>query len=186
VLTGAHFEATLKTSVSRREKMSDITATPPAPQTAPQEDKYTPVMVEHLKNTRPWVLFLAIMMIVGCGFLVIAGLFVLLSGALMGIASRAYDFGDLNMGAVLGLIGVFYLFLPAIYVAPIIFLFKFASSVSQLVKAGGAQHMETALRYQKTFWKYMGILTIVMIGVAIFAVIIGIVVAFAAVSRMYL
>jgi hypothetical protein len=168
--------------------MSDITTVPaaPTPPIVPEGEKYTASMVESLKQMRPWVLFQAILGIVGCGFLFIAGLIMLLTGAMIGATSSAYGLEELGLGGIIWMLAIVYLLLPGALVAPIVFMFRFYNSVSQLLKTGKTEHMENALRSQKSYWKYTGIMVIVGICAGILIGIIAVIVAIAAVSRQYL
>lgn len=129
--------------------------------TVPEGENYTPVMVEHLKNTRPWVLFIAILTIIMASFMVLGGLG-MFSG---GVFSSAFNAGI--AGSSILIFGLVYIMLAGIYVPVIVFLLRYAQSIKGLLNTGKTESIEKALGYQKSFWKYVGILAIVGIGLMI-------------------
>jgi hypothetical protein len=50
-----------------------------------------------------------------------------------------------------------------LYLAPAFFLHQYASSINDFLQGGGDSAMETALGSQKSFWRFVGILTLVFI-----------------------
>ena len=118
----------------------------------------TESMLTSLRQTRPWVKFLSILGFVTIFLVVVSGIvnmFVFSKAALGGSYGLAIFMGAINI-----LMGVLYFF-------PSFFLFKFASSIARLSDGGGAGELEEALSNQKSFWKFVGIMTLVMFGVAI-------------------
>ncbi len=61
------------------------------------------------------------------------------------------------------MIGILYIILSGLYLAPAFFLHQYASSIRDVLKGGGDVAMEAALGSQKSFWRFVGILTLVMI-----------------------
>jgi len=69
-----------------------------------------------------------------------------------------------GIGAAGGaIIGIVYVLLAGLYIFPAYFLHQFASSISDLLRGGGDVAMETALGSQKSFWRFSGIMTLVVI-----------------------
>ena len=67
-------------------------------------------------------------------------------------------------GAAVGpLVGIIYWIVGGLYLAPAVFLYKFASAIQDLVQGGGDTAMEMALESQKSFWKFTGIVTLVVL-----------------------
>ena len=114
----------------------------------------TPLMIDHLRATKPWVRFISIISFIMAGLMVLGGLaMILMSAATPGMAN--FGFGPL--------VGVLYLLLAGLYIAPAYFLHQFASSIGNLMDGGGDVALEAALGSQKSFWRFVGILTLVMI-----------------------
>ncbi len=129
-------------------------------QSVPQgsEGGFTSAMALSLKQTRPWVRFLSILGFVWLGFMVVA------SVAMM------FGSGPAGYGA---LIGIVYIVLAVLYAAPVLFLHRYASSITRFLESGTSEEMEHALGYQKSFWKFSGILALITILVAIIGTVIG-------------
>jgi hypothetical protein len=117
----------------------------PAGSTAPSD-----AVVQLLAQTRPWVRLMAIF-----AFGVI-GLFVVLV-VLMGVIGHRIGSGKIAAPAFIPLLGFMLLYLP-----PALFLWSYAASIKRLLAGGGQTALESALRNQKSFWKYVGILSSVM------------------------
>lgn len=114
----------------------------------------TPMMIESLRATKPWVRFLSILMFISVALMFLAGLMMMVSfSAPAGMRGAAF-------GPALGII---YWIFGGLYLAPAIFLYRYASSIQDLVQGGGDTAMEMALESQKSFWKFTGIVTLVVI-----------------------
>ncbi len=145
----------------------------------PSPDKaHTHTMVSHLKETRPWVMFMAILGFIGAGFMGIGGLSMIVVGAISGSAMK--EAGGMGVGMLL-LMSLIYLLAAFVYVYFSILLLRYASSINNLVDTEKTRYLEEALLRQKTFWKGVGIMTIIGLGLTIIgtlaAIIIGVVAA---------
>jgi hypothetical protein len=114
----------------------------------------TPVMIEHLRATRPWVRFLSVLMFISVGLMFLAGLVMMVSFAAPAGMKGA------GVGPILG---VFYWVIGILYLAPALFLYRFASSIDDLLKGGGDVALEMALGSQKSFWRFVGITALIFI-----------------------
>lgn len=113
----------------------------------------TPIMIEHLRGTKPWVRFVSVVMFILAGLIFLGGL------AMMLIPSSGM--GGYGLGP---LIGILYILMGGLYLAPAFFLHQFASSIGDFLNGGGDSAMENALGSQKSFWRFVGILTLIVIG----------------------
>lgn len=131
--------------------------------------------VEMLKQTRPWVLFLSIMSFIGSAFMFLGGIIVMVAGA----------FAPSNGPMPTAALGAIYIPMALLYIYPALKLWSYSSSINRLVASRTTIDLEAALAQQKSFWKFAGIVTIVMI--ALYAVVfIGlIVVGVAAAGRVH-
>jgi len=124
----------------------------------------TKPMLLSLRQTKPWARLLSIIGFIFIGFMVIGG-------TISMVAVFKVD-PDKAPALPMVLIGsIFNLLFGLLYFFPSFYLFKFASSIGRLLNGGGANEMEQALSNQKSFWKFVGILTIFafvmgLIGVA--------------------
>lgn len=124
----------------------------------------SPRILQSMEKTRPWVRLVAGMMIVGCLLLVLAALAMFVVG---GIAGASSELGGLG-GAALG--GAYFL-LALLYLFPALYLWRYAGAIKQIGRSNTAA-LEDALEHQASFWRFVGILTAVV--VVIYVAIIGI------------
>lgn len=101
---------------------------------------------------------MSILMFVVGGLMAFGGLFALVGGLIGG--GRSGMFGP--MGAFVGLI---YVALALLYFVPAIHLSRYASRIAQLRAAGLVGDLESALDAQKSFWKFIGIFTAIVVSV---------------------
>lgn len=137
---------------------------PPA-MPAPTQGGVSAGIIDVLKQTRPWVLMMSVMCFLGAGFMLLGGL-----------AMFAMAFVMPRGGAQQMMLGAVYVPLALVYIYPAVKLWSYGSSIGRLSASTATADLEDALRHQKSFWKYCGILTIVMIGLYILAII-GVVIA---------
>lgn len=145
--------------------MSDVPVPPPptpavpaVPAQPPRErDLLTAGMLEALKATKPWVRFLGILGYIASAFILLAGIAVIGIGLLQGG-------GGSGGGLLFAGLGVVYLLMGVLYIFPARFLNGYASAIEEAL---GARYksaaVERALRQQKSFWRFVGILTVVML-----------------------
>lgn len=110
---------------------------------------------EMLRSTKPWVTFLSVMSFIGSAFMLLGGLFVMAAGALVpkqpGQPSTAF-------------LGAIYIPMAFLYIYPAIKLWAYGSAIGRLLNSRASFDLEAALAQQKSFWKFAGITTIVMIA----------------------
>jgi hypothetical protein len=144
----------------------------------------TELMISHLKNTRPWVIFIAVLIVVGAALMALFGVLSMVGGACLGArgggASPFRGLGGGSYGAITAVAGLIYLGAAVLEIPVIVYLFRFAGSINSLINSGRAIDLESALRHQQAYWKYVGILSIVAIVIAVIAVFVGIVVGVSA------
>jgi uncharacterized membrane protein len=117
----------------------------------------SPLAIQHLVRTQPWVRLVSIFgLIITC--IVLLGL--LFFPVALGFASggRA-ETGFLVTPVVV--IGFLYLF-------PLIKLSKYAAAIRRLRQSRSSADLEDALNQQRSFWKFVGVLTLIgAIGLAL-------------------
>lgn len=136
----------------------------PNPYQAPTEPRMAPgsasgggqwdtsTVIELLSQTRPWVLFLSIVAFICSGLMVVGGFI----GGLAMLALGSRGGGGLVIMVVYPIIGLVYFF-PALY------LFRFSQSIRDLRDSHDVAHLENALSAQKSFWRFAGIVTAVVL-----------------------
>jgi hypothetical protein len=135
-----------------------VQAAPPQRPFSSGLPQVTPKMVADLASTRPWVLFLSILGFILCGLLVLGGI------VLIGVGVAAPRSGPI---AFFGFLGCIYILMALLYLFPSYFLLKYSGGIRAFLATRSAPQMEQALQSQKSFWKFVGILMIVVIGIYI-------------------
>ncbi len=154
---------------------AETAAAPLAYRTAGGDDAVpvTQQTVEFLRQTKPWVRLVSILMFIGAGFLVLAGvaaMFLGTAGSMMGGGRRA----SVGVGAIGMVLGLVYLALAALYIFPAIFLSRYASRIGDLTRSGRSVDLEAALAAQRSFWRFMGIAILIGIGVYLIAIVVAV------------
>jgi hypothetical protein len=108
--------------------------------------------VEALRETRPWVTLIAVMGFIGAGLMVLLGLAMMAMGKGLGRGIPAS-------------LGFVYVIIAALYVLPSVLLLRYSSSIGRLLEGAGTPALVDALRNQKAFWRAVGIMTLVFIGI---------------------
>ena len=124
---------------------------PPVPRESQDGSVPAGVMIA-LRATRPWVNFLAILGFVGAGLLGLAGLVIAVAGSMTEKAKLPS-----TMGLAYALFGVLYFF-------PSLYLLRFGSAIRSLLHGGGVDALTEAMVRQKSFWRLVGISTLVIMS----------------------
>ncbi len=104
---------------------------------------------QSLAQTKPWVRFLSVL-----GFIGSAGMVVVVVGMM---AFRRGPFGP-GLIEMIVMVLMFVLF----YFIPSFLLWNYASRIGEFLKASNPLTFSAAIAAQKSFWKYLGILTLVI------------------------
>jgi len=131
-------------------------------------------VIDQLGRTRGWVLFFSIILWIGAVFLILGGLAIVGMGLVAGASGAMGEALPKEFGALGGIaaLGAIYLVLAVFYIYPALKLGKYAARIRDLASVPSEQNLVAALNEQRAFWKYVGIMVIVMIAlyIAIFAV----------------
>jgi hypothetical protein len=171
-------EAARAELTSRGESLAPSPA--PSPRAGQQAAPAAPITLSgpamsYLDQTRPWVHFMSILSFVGAGMMILMG-FVIVAASMLGLGATG---GSLPFRGLAGVFtGLFYMALAFLYIAPGVFLHRYAGAIRELKTAGTANALEEALKHQKSFWRYVGIVSAVSIALVIIAMVAGIALAF--------
>ncbi len=124
-------------------------------------------VIQQLAGTKPWVRFMAVLMFVGAGFMLLGALVMLVAGGAIAASGKAPGFSTGMIAGIAVLYGLFSL----IYIYPALKLWKFADRIASLMVSGDVLDLEAALDQQRAFWKFLGIMVIVVFVLYIVAVI---------------
>lgn len=115
-----------------------------------------------LSETAKWGKFLAIMGFIFCGLMVIVALF---AGTLMASMMPGLGTAEGTTAAIGGgVLTVVYLVLALIYFFPCLYLFNFSSKMQLALRSNQQDVLNTSFRNLKSCFKFMGILTIVLLS----------------------
>ncbi len=108
----------------------------------------------YLRETRKWTKFLAIL-----GF-VFMGIGVLGSIGMFAASSMMSAYTPVPMGGIAAL----YLILIGVYFFPIYYLLQFSNKAKEALITRSSQTLTEAMKYIKSHYKFVGIMTIVMLA----------------------
>ena len=121
----------------------------------------------HLLETTRWTKFLAICYVIFLFFILAYLIFmVVYFGSIMG--------GNEELGSIFGaVIGAFAIIGIGFNVYPIYALFKFSSCMKKGIQSNNREMINDGFRYQKTMYRYLGILTIISLILTLLSFILG-------------
>ncbi|MDR1727268.1 MAG: DUF5362 family protein [Acidobacteriota bacterium] len=127
----------------------------------------------HLLKTRPWVRLFGVLAFIGTGCMVLGGLAMFGIGLLALAAPDAFSMqGTPGVSAApLVMMGLLYFAFGFLYIPIGLFLNRYAGGITDLEHDRTAASLENALKNQKSFWRYLGILTIVCVIVSVLSAI---------------
>jgi cell division septal protein FtsQ len=115
----------------------------------------------NLSETAQWAKFLGILGLIFLIFFVFAGLGIMLVGSAAFESSS--ELGDLGISGAM--IGFAYIVIAAIYFYPTWALVKFGSLLRTALKTNNQQKFSEGMMYLKRFFKFIGIVTIIIIAI---------------------
>jgi hypothetical protein len=125
----------------------------------------------YLDQTRPWVRFMSVFTFVGAAVMALAGLAMMVMGIAGGLAATGSTSPFRGVPGVVS--GFLYLLMSCLYVAPGVFLHRYAGAIKKLMAARTASALEDALKHQKSFWRYVGILSIIALAFLVLVFVLG-------------
>lgn len=144
------------------QPLSAIRPLSPSAPAAPMFADVSEATVAILGKTRPWVRLLGILAIIGCVLMVLFGV----AGLVMGILTGGGGLTGVGIGAA----ALLAYLLAAAFILPVgLYLNRFAKAIRGVQASRRTEDLERALLAQKSYWKYIGILTLVGIALSILA-----------------
>lgn len=113
----------------------------------------------HLLETTRWSKFLAIMGFVFMGLMFLGLISFFFSTP--GFAGMTPGVAQMSVISML----IFVVFLTAIYIYPVLMLFKFSTQMKSGLMANNSSLVESAFRCQKNMFKYLGVVTIFSLAI---------------------
>ena len=129
----------------------------------------------HLSEAARWAKFLAIIGFIMCGFIVLIGIFF---GSFIGMFTSQYGTNPYNefpasstgFGTTMA---VLYIIIALIYFFPCLFLFRFATKMKNALATNNQEVLNGSFQNLKASFRYVGIVTIVMLAFWVLALVIG-------------
>ncbi|TLX71993.1 hypothetical protein E9993_19490 [Labilibacter sediminis] len=117
-----------------------------------------------LLSAAKWAKFIAIMGFIAVGFMVLGGLF---SGIVMSFMENEFAM----MPFPPFIFSFLYLAMGALYFFPVYYLFKFSTQAQYAIQTLNTTQLEIAFRNIKSYFKFIGVLIIVMLSLYALAII---------------
>ncbi|MCB1278607.1 DUF5362 family protein [Prosthecobacter sp.] len=154
-------------------------STPPNPYTSPAANLYgassgpaadgvSPSTIAMLSATKPWVRFMSVLMWIGVAFMLLGAIGM---GAVTALGVTKQTTTSPFGGAELVVMAAIYGLMAIVYIFPAIKLGKYASRIGSLVSTRSVADLDAALNEQRSFWKFIGIMTIIMISLYLVVVV---------------
>ena len=118
--------------------------------------------VNYLSETGKWTNFLSILGFIFAGLIILMGLF---AGSMMSMMTNGQT--DLLPSGMGFLFGGMYILMGLLYFFPAWYLSKFARKLKLALSTKNEDELNTAFSNQKSFYKFWGILSIIVIGIYI-------------------
>jgi len=128
---------------------------------------------EFLKETAKWAKFLAILGFVGIGLMVLGSLVMLFA------PSSLMSNGDFPFGGKIFMM-LLYLAFAVLYYFPISYLYQFSENTKKAIENNDNNAIRDAFEFLKSHYKFMGILTIILLSFYAIIIFIGLIGAGAA------
>lgn len=136
----------------------------------PEARTVSPEVIETLRRTKGWTRFLSVLGYLSCGFMILAGLGMMASMVLV-LGGGPGPRGGAVEPTPLALMGGVYIVAALIGVIPAVVLGRYAKRIGVLLKSRAELDLVAALDAQRSYWKMIGVFTIVMVALCVLGVI---------------
>jgi hypothetical protein len=113
----------------------------------------------YLKTTATWTSFFAILSFIYVGLMALSGIVVMLGGRFL----------PSSMGGAGVAIGIVYIIMAIILLIPTLYLYRSSQRTKQALINNDKIILEEAFQNMKSYWKFIGIMTIIIIAIVIFS-----------------
>lgn len=134
------------------------------------------VIKDNLNTTGKWSQFLAILGLVGIGFMVMAGIIMSV------VMSVVPEFKSDELPFSPALIGIIYLLIASVYLFPVLYLMRFSANIKQALFQNSQEKLAKAFASLKSHYKTVGIIMIVFL--CLYPIMLIALVVFGAISNM--
>jgi hypothetical protein len=126
--------------------------------------------IQKLAATKPWVRLISVISFIGSGFMLLGAGSLALVGTVGSFAAARSSGSVLPAGFGIGM-AVAYAVFAIIYLYPGVKLWKYASSIARLMQTQSEADLVAALDQQRGFWKFIGVMVTIIIGLYILAMV---------------
>lgn len=141
--------------------------------------------LRQLEATKPWVRFLSVLIFIGAGFMLLAAAGMAVVGTVGAVAHAGKSaVSGLSGGAGVA-VAVVYAALAFVYIFPGIKLWKYANAIAALQQSCSEADLVDALDQQRAFWRFMGIVAIVMLSLYVLVIAGAVLIGGFAAARMH-
>jgi hypothetical protein len=117
--------------------------------------------ITQLQRTKPWVRFFGVMMWIATVVMVLGGVAFLLI-AMAGLASP--EAGGMPKAVMVGMAGA-YVLIGFLYIYPTLKIWGYGTAIGKLVNSRSADDLVKALDMQRAFWKFLGVMMIILFAI---------------------
>lgn len=119
-----------------------------------------------LRQTRPWARFISILIWISAALMIVVGV----GMALVMLLGRI-------SGGIDTIVFLVYPLLALLYIMPAVYLGRYASRIAQLDRLRRSDVLEATLEAQKSFWRFVGIVALTIIGLYVVIGVVAFIVA---------
>jgi len=138
---------------------SAYSAVPEHPSGNPSAVDSTVILM--LQQTRPWVRLCSVIGFIGTGLILLGAVAMVISGVVAGSRSR----GGMPFAGVTFLLGALYAVMGLLYLFPSLKLWRYGTAIANLSYSASLDDLIRALDQQRSFWKFVGIMVCVILGI---------------------
>jgi len=124
-----------------------------------QIPQLTSESIDYLLKAAKWGKFLSILGFIVCGLLIVGGITMTF---VLNMVSE--DMIPLDMPFSPTVLSFFYIIFAAIYLIPVIFLNSFSNNAIKAVNLSSTENMTTSIKNLKNLFVFVGVSTVVLIG----------------------
>ena len=113
----------------------------------------------YLQIAAKWAKFLSIVGFIGCGFMVLIGIF---AGSFIAAISKVSP--NAVPGSIGAFMGIFYIIIAAIAFMPCLYLYQFSKNAKSGILFLNTENINRSMSKLKSFFKFYGIMMIVILS----------------------
>ena len=124
----------------------------------------------YLSETAKWAKFFAILGFIGCGLIVCIAFF---AGSILSATFSRYGMEGGSAASSMGgaFITVIYILIALLYFFPCLYLFRFATKMQSALRTNEQEQLANSFKNLKSCFRFLGILTIILLSIYALALI---------------